>query len=82
MFGLPNDRIGDLVVISQRHHVLGSSPEKHDLSGLTEPLRSHGGVSEQQVPFIISRGLDSNLSDFRNFDIFSNALNHAQESNP
>lgn len=81
MFGLPNDRIGDLVVISQRHHVLGSSSEKHDLSGLTEPLRSHGGVSEQPVPFIISRGLDSNLSDFRNFDIFSNALNHAQGSN-
>ena len=36
VFGLPADRIGDLVVISTRDYVLGSAPEKHDLSGLTD----------------------------------------------
>ena len=46
LFGLPPDRIGDLVVISTRDHVLGSAPKKHDLSGLKDPLRSHGGLSE------------------------------------
>ena len=37
-FDLPADRIGDLVVLSTRHKVLGTSAERHDLSGLTEPL--------------------------------------------
>jgi phosphonoacetate hydrolase len=78
-FDLPADRIGDLVVISTRDHVLGSAPEKHDLSGLKEPLRSHGGLSEQRVPFIVNRRLDIEIEDCRNFDIFSHALNHAQE---
>uniref|UniRef100_UPI0020914AC1 hypothetical protein n=1 Tax=Acinetobacter baumannii TaxID=470 RepID=UPI0020914AC1 len=49
-FELPADRIGDLVVISGRHKVIGTSRERHDLSGLTEPLRSHGGITEQTVP--------------------------------
>ncbi len=79
-FGLPGDRIGDVVVISVHDHVLGSAPEKHDLSGLTEPLRSHGGVSEQKVPFIINRTLDSDPGPVRNFDIFHHALNHVSES--
>ena len=39
-FDLPADRIGDIVVISKIHKVLGTSRERHDLSGLTEPLRS------------------------------------------
>ena len=46
-FELPPDRIGDLVVLSTRHKVLGTSADRHDLSGLTEPLRSHGGLTEQ-----------------------------------
>ena len=29
--------------------------DRHDLSGLDAPLRSHGGVSEQQVPLIANR---------------------------
>ena len=37
LFGLPPDRIGDLILISTGDHVLGSAPEKHDLSGLTDP---------------------------------------------
>jgi phosphonoacetate hydrolase len=32
-FELPADRIGDIVVISTIHKVLGTAREKHDLSG-------------------------------------------------
>ena len=45
-FELPEDRVGDVLVISTMSKVLGSSPDAHDLSGLTEPLRSHGALSE------------------------------------
>ena len=31
---------------------IGSSVDKHNLSGLNEPLRSHGGLHEREVPFI------------------------------
>ena len=76
-FELPADRIGDLVVISTRHKVLGTSAARHDLSGLTEPLRSHGGLTEQQVPMIITRRIDWPLErPMRNFDVFAVALNH------
>ncbi|MDP2066049.1 MAG: phosphonoacetate hydrolase [Burkholderiaceae bacterium] len=79
-FELPPDRIGDLVVVSERSTVMGTSASKHDLSGLDAPLRSHGGVSEQRVPLIVNRklpGLGLNRR-FRNFDAFDLALNHAQ----
>jgi phosphonoacetate hydrolase len=77
-FELPEDRIGDLVVLGERLTVLGSAADKHDLSGLTVPLRSHGGVSEQKVPLIFNRklvGFD-NPGRLRNFDIIDFALNH------
>lgn len=75
-FGLPGDRIGDVVVISKAGYVVGSAPSKHDLSGLKEPLRSHGGISEQKVPFILNRPLTVPVdSGIRNFDIFDYALN-------
>lgn len=76
-FELPPDRVGDLVIVSDKHVVLGSSASKHDLSGLDVPLRSHGGISEQVVPLIFNRPL-SGLPDrrLRNFDIFDLALNH------
>ena len=79
-FELPADRIGDLVVVSERFTVIGTSASKHDLSGLDAPLRSHGGVSEQRVPLIVNRklpGLDMSRR-FRNFDAFDLALNYAQ----
>ena len=56
-FELPPDRIGDLVVVSTRHVVIGTSKARHDLSGLDEPLRSHGGISEQKVPLLFNRKL-------------------------
>ena len=76
-FELPPDRIGDIVVIGTRGKVFGTSAARHDLSGLTEPLRSHGGTSEQNVPLIVNRTTDwPQTSDLRNFDIFDVALNH------
>jgi phosphonoacetate hydrolase len=79
-FELPADRIGDLVVVSERFTVLGTALSKHDLSGLDVPLRSHGGVSEQRVPLVLNRpitGLDPHRR-WRNFDAFDLALNRAQ----
>jgi phosphonoacetate hydrolase len=74
-FELPADRIGDIVVISARHKVLGTSAARHDLSGLTEPLRSHGGLTEQVVPMIVNRRVDWPEGQLRNFDVFDVALN-------
>ena len=55
-FELPADRIGDIVVIStDATRCSAPAREKHDLSGLTEPLRSHGGLTEQVVPMIANR---------------------------
>ena len=75
-FELPPDRVGDIVVISARRKVLGTAPQLHDLSGLDEPLRSHGGLTEQRVPMLSNRRLaiaaDRRL---RNFDAFDVALN-------
>ncbi len=79
-FELPPDRIGDLVIISERFTVLGTSAARHDLTALDVPLRSHGGVSEQRVPVIVNRpiaGIDHQRR-WRNFDAFELALNLAQ----
>ena len=79
-FELPADRIGDIVCVSERFTVIGTSAARHDLSALDAPLRSHGGISEQRVPLIVNRklpGLDTNRR-LRNFDAFDLALNHAQ----
>jgi len=78
-FELPPDRLGDLVVVSGKHVVMGTSAARHDLSGLDAPLRSHGGVSEQVVPLIFNRratGLTGRR--LRNFDVFDIALNHLE----
>lgn len=78
-FELPPDRIGDLVALSMRHKVLGTSAEKHDLSGLDAPLRSHGGLSEQRVPMISNRRIVLPPGHrLRTFDVFSVALDHVQ----
>jgi phosphonoacetate hydrolase len=75
-FELPADRIGDVVVLSSKHKVLGTSAARHDLSGLTEPLRSHGGLTEQTVPMIANRKIEIPAGrTLRNFDVFDVALN-------
>ena len=77
-FELPPDRIGDIVVVSGRNVVIGTSRAKHDLSGLDVPLRSHGGVTEQRVPLVCNRPLlgVSARRRLRNFDALDIALNH------
>ena len=76
-FELPPDRVGDLVVIAERLTVIGTARERHDLSGLDAPLRSHGGISEQQVPLIANRPAEGlpPARRWRNFDAFDLALN-------
>jgi phosphonoacetate hydrolase len=78
-FELPKDRMGDVVAVSRRDWVIGTSEARHDLSGLDAPLRSHGGISEQRVPLIVSRPAPTLAADarLRNFDIYDVALNHA-----
>lgn len=80
---LPEDRMGDLVVASERHVALGRTPEYHDLTALAGPLRSHGGRYEEMVPLIFSEPLNGTYSsrvrgDVRNFDIFEITCNGAR----
>lgn len=78
-FELPADRVGDILIVAAARKALGSTPANHDLSGLTEPLRSHGGTSTQRVPLLVNRPVRDLPAGrrLRNFDIFDVALNHA-----
>ncbi len=72
-FELPEDRVGDLIVVSggpKATKVIGTTADRHDLSGLTEPLRSHGGVTEQEIPIILNRKAVDLPANLRNFDAF------------
>jgi phosphonoacetate hydrolase len=72
-FELPEDRMGDIIVLSggkTGSKVIGTSRDKHDLSGLNEPLRSHGGLTEQTVPVIVNRKVHNLPKPLRNFDAF------------
>lgn len=75
-FHLPGDQIGELVVLSDRHTVLGRTPEWHDLSVVESGLRSHGGLHEGVVPLIVNRPLKPDYAgrlasgEARNFDLF------------
>jgi phosphonoacetate hydrolase len=71
-FELPEDRMGDLVIISGENMTLGTSQDRHDLAALNEPLRSHGGLTEQEVPFIVNRVMQDlpDAPELRNFDAF------------
>ncbi len=77
-FELPPERLGDIIVVAEKHFVLGTGRARHDLSGLDAPLRSHGGLSEQTVPLIFNRptaGIPGR-ERLRNYDVFDVALNH------
>ena len=75
-FELPADRIGDIVLISTENKTIGTSEHRHDLAALNEPLRSHGGLTEQVVPMIANRKVRLPQGhQLRNFDIFEVALN-------
>lgn len=75
-FELPADRVGDLVVIGDRNTALGTSPDRHDLSQLDGHLRSHGGLTEQRVPFLVNREVAIPPGHrLRNYDAYWVALN-------
>ena len=81
-FELPEDRMGDLIVISggpRATKVIGTSRGKHDLSALGGPLRSHGGLSEQEIPIITNRKTVGLSGVLRNFDAFAIGCNHLAE---
>ena len=75
-YNLPEDRTGDIVCMSSEYMTIGSSENKHNLSGLNEPLRSHGGLHEREVPFIINKKMnqiDQNKQLY-NYDAFYYAI--------
>jgi phosphonoacetate hydrolase len=81
-FQLPPDREGDFAVFSDRNTVVGARREDHDLSLLAgQRLRSHGGLAERRVPFMLSRSLNAvyrkraKAGALYNYDIFDFALN-------
>ena len=78
-YHLPEDRSGDIVCMSSESYTIGSSIEKHDLSSLKEPLRSHGGLHEREVPFIINSKRANLLGQGQlyNYDAFYYAIHTA-----
>jgi phosphonoacetate hydrolase len=83
-FDLPVDREGDVVVISDVDHCIGMTPDKHDMSGLAgHRLRTHGGLSEATVPFVLNYPLHEVYAQraarggLRNYQIFDFAINGA-----
>lgn len=81
IYEMPLDREGDFVVISKKNAVIGSRKDEHDLSSIGDyPLRSHGGLSEQQIPLLLSRSVQhvneaKAKHNWRNYDVFDLALN-------
>ncbi|RAI03660.1 phosphonoacetate hydrolase [Acuticoccus sediminis] len=81
-FEMPPEREGDVVAIGAHGWALGAHAADHDLSALAGArLRSHGGLAEQTVPFVLSHPLNEAYREaaatrtLRNFDIFDFALN-------
>lgn len=75
----PSDRIGDLVVTSSEKFAIGKKKTDHDLTKLKEPLRTHGGMGETDIPIFLSKKIDQDYKSkgtLRNFDIFDLALNY------
>ena len=80
-YQMPLDREADIVVISKEFAVIGSKPSDHDLSQVKDhPLRSHGGLSEQKIPLLVSKPINAtfyarDLKDWKNYDVFHAVLN-------
>ncbi len=82
MFDMPPDREGDVAVISRQDVCIGASAGNHDLSGLKgHRLRTHGGVSEAKVPFIVNKPLNDAYRlkaagmTLKSYQIFDFAIN-------
>lgn len=77
-FETPLDREGDIVLVAKKNAVLGSRKEEHALDNLRDHrLRSHGGLSEQQIPLLRSLPVKGSVTEreWRNYDAFDLALN-------
>ncbi len=82
LLDLPYEREGDVTVLAAKGVALGTRRGEHKLDQLAGArLRSHGSLSERDIPFILSRPLNA---DYRakeatgpiyNYDIFHFALN-------
>jgi phosphonoacetate hydrolase len=84
-YGMAPHMEGDVTVIARRGVALGGRAAEHDLSQLAgERLRSHGGLAEQTVPFLLSAPLRPAWAaahpELRNFDIFDAALNGVERA--
>ena len=82
MFELPPDREADVVVVARHDVCIGASAVNHDLTGLKgNRLRTHGGVSEAKVPFILSRPLNEAYKaraasqPLKSYQLFDYAIN-------
>lgn len=82
MFDMPPDREGDVAVVAREDMCIGASARNHDLSGLKgHRLRTHGGVSEAKVPFMLNRPLNDAYkarvagTTLKSYQIFDFALN-------
>ena len=78
-YHLPHDRMGDIVCMSSKYMTIGSSETAHDFTNLKEPLRSHGGLHEREVPFISNKKIKSfeSADKLNNYDAFYYALEGA-----
>lgn len=82
LFDMPADREGDVAVVSRHDVCIGASAGNHDLTGLKgHRLRTHGGVSEAKVPFILSRPLNDAYkmkaasNTLKSYQVFDFAIN-------
>ncbi|MCY4485223.1 MAG: phosphonoacetate hydrolase [Spirochaetaceae bacterium] len=81
-FDLPADLEGDVAVIATENYCVGMGRADHDLADLHgERLRTHGGLSERDVPFIVSRPLNAGYrararsEQLMNHHVFDYAIN-------
>ena len=80
-FSLPPEREGDIAVIARTGVAIGGRATDHDLSQLAGTrLRSHGGLAERPVPFIVSERVSPAYAaaadgGLNNYDIYDAVLN-------
>lgn len=80
-FDLPPDREGDIAVVAKEGVALGARASAHDVSALAGTrLRSHGGLAERAVPFMVSEPVSGPFIEraqegLTNADIFDFVLN-------
>ena len=82
LLDLPADREADVVVIATAETCVGGSQADHDLSGLEgHRLRTHGGIAEAKVPFILNVPLNADYklkagaSTLKSYQMFDFAIN-------